>query len=124
MAVDGSTFDRRVFVATLLAGAVATLVIFPAFADRRSRNEREDDDDDDDYDHEAARRARATGEIAPLSEILKHIRKTRKGEVVEVELEREDGRWLYEIKLITPKNRYLEIYVDAKTKAILKVEGE
>ena len=132
MADDGTPIDRRGFIAALLAAADMALAIPPARAGRRGRDDRKHDDDDDkedrhdddDEDHDAARRARASGEIAPLSEILEQVRRSHAGEVIEVELDREGSRWLYEIKLITPANRYLEIYVDAKTKTILKVEGE
>ena len=131
MADDGAALDRRMFVAALLSAFGAALATSPARARRgRSRGRKGDDDRDDDYyydddyDHDAARRARASGEIAPLSEILEHVGKVYAGEVVEVELEREGSRWLYEIKLISTSNRYLEIYVDAKTKTIIKVEGK
>lgn len=130
MADDGPALDRRMFAAALLAAFGAALATSPARA-RRGRGRRRrgkgddyDDYDDDDYDHDAARRARASGEIAPLSEILEHVGKVYPGDVVEVELERKGSRWLYEIKLISTSNRYLEIYVDAKTKTIIKVEGE
>jgi len=132
MADDGAALDRRMFVGALLTAFGAALAISPARARRSRRRGREGDsdydddydDNDDDYDHDAARRARASGEIAPLSEILEHVGKIYAGDVVEVELEREGSRWLYEIKLISNTNRYLEIYVDATTKTIIKVEGE
>jgi uncharacterized membrane protein YkoI len=128
VAGDEVAFGRRAFVSGLLAATIAILAPSSAPADRRRRRDDDKDDDDDgddnDYGHEAAQRARAAGEIAPLSEIIDRVRKAHEGEVVGVELEREGGRWIYEIKLITPRNRYLEIYVDARSRAIMKVEGE
>ena len=40
------------------------------------------------------------------------------------ELEREYGKWLYELKIIEPSGRLLELYVDAETGEILKVEED
>ncbi len=77
---------------------------------------------DDDYSY--ARGAVERGEAAPLADILQAVAKRYPGEVVEIEFEREGGRWVYEVKLIDTKGRLLELYVDAKTKEILKVEGE
>lgn len=46
------------------------------------------------------------------------------GEVVGIELERKKGRWIYEIKLIAPGGRFLEIYIDAGDKSTIKIEGK
>lgn len=97
----------------------------PALSDRkhRGRDDRYDDGDDDD-NHEAAARARAAGEIISLTEILEHVRLTHPGEVVGIELEREGGMWIYELKLVTPQGRLLKIYVDARDKRVIKIEGK
>jgi len=127
VAHDDETIGRRAFLAGLIAAMGGSLASPLAFADRKRRGSDDDDDDDnddDDPDHEAARRARAAGEIAPLTQIIEHVRKKHAGEIVGIELDREAGRWVYEVKLITPRNRYLEIYVDARGGDILKVEGE
>jgi Peptidase propeptide and YPEB domain len=41
------------------------------------------------------------------------------GTVVGVELEREKGRWVYEAKVIAPDGRLIEMYIDARTGAII-----
>jgi hypothetical protein len=74
-------------------------------------------------DHELARRAREAGEIAPLSKILAALESTFSGEVVEVELERDDGRWTYEIELLTPAGSVIELTYDARTAELLETEG-
>lgn len=52
------------------------------------------------------------------------MQKQYPGEVVGVKFEKEDGVWVYEFKMVMPDGRYVEIYVDAKTKQIIKVEGK
>lgn len=77
---------------------------------------------DDDSGQERAKRALERGEIRPLEEILAVVRARTPGEVVKVELERDDGTWIYELKLLTPSGRRREIKVDAATARILKVD--
>ncbi len=62
------------------------------------------------------------GEIRPLDDILANVAKQYPGEVIDVDFELEDMRWAYEIKLIAPDGRVMEIEIDAKTGQILEVE--
>ncbi|MCB1519755.1 MAG: PepSY domain-containing protein [Hyphomicrobiaceae bacterium] len=118
-------FDRRTLIAGIVAAAGLGFWRPPAYADRdRHGREGHDDDHHDDVDHRAAARAREAGEIVSLSEILEHVQRTHPGEIVGVELERKKGRWLYEIKLVSPENRLFEIYVDASDKTIVKIKGK
>ena len=89
-----------------------------------ARRSGRDGDDDDDDDHSAAAKARAAGEILPLTEILEHVKLTQPGEIVGIELDRKKGQWVYEIKVIAPGGRFLEIYLDARDKSILKIQGK
>ena len=76
--------------------------------------------DGDDYrDHYRARRALAEGRARPLAEVLERVRNRLGGEVVGVEFEREDGRYVYEFKVVTPTGLLREVYVDAETAEIL-----
>jgi uncharacterized membrane protein YkoI len=63
-----------------------------------------------------------SGQIRPLSEVLAVAREKVPGEVVKVELEREDGAWVYEIKILTPSGRRREVEIDAHTLAIIKID--
>lgn len=74
-------------------------------------------------DHELARRARAAGEIVPLSKILTTLEASFSGEVIEVELEHEDGKWIYEIELLSPAGSVIELSYDARTAELLETEG-
>ena len=65
-------------------------------------------------DHERARMLRDAGEIMPLGEILQ--RPELDGmRVIEAELEREDGRMVYELEVLDPDGRVREWYFDAAT---------
>ncbi|AUN94660.1 PepSY domain-containing protein [Pseudazoarcus pumilus] len=78
----------------------------------------------DDKDHERARRALEAGEVLPLGEVLARIAREMPGDVLEVELERDDGRWIYEIKLLRADGALLEVEVDAATAGVIEVEHE
>ncbi len=119
--------SRRSAVFGLLAIVLAGGGTRIALADRKQRGRdgaNDEGDHEDDHDHEAAAQARAAGEIRPLADIIRHVSQTHPGEIVGIELERDGGRWLYEIKLVTPDNRFLELYVDARDMQVLKVEGK
>jgi len=77
-----------------------------------------------DRDHDRARAALSRGEVRPLAEILEAVTAAVPGDVVEVELEREHGAWVYELKVITPDGRRREVLVDAATGTLLKHEDD
>lgn len=62
------------------------------------------------------------GEMRPLAEIEDAVRGKLPGEVLKVEVEREDGEWIYEFKTIDPRGRRSDVYVDAKTGKILEIK--
>ena len=51
-------------------------------------------------DHLQARRLVEAGEIRPLEEILEQVRLQRPGHILEVELEKDKERFIYEIELL------------------------
>jgi len=75
-------------------------------------------------DHDQARAALEAGEIRPLTEILTKASAEVPGDVVEVELEQEHGRWTYELKIIAPDGRLLEVEMDASDASLVEVEQE
>jgi len=89
---------------------ILSLIAVPALADRD--------------DHDRARRALEAGEILPLADILAVAEATRSGRVIELELERDEGRWIYELELVTPEGRLYEMEIDAATGMVLEVERE
>lgn len=72
-----------------------------------------------DGDHDRARAALASGQILPLSQILARLEKNHPGQVIEVELERDQGQWIYEIKLLDKDGRRKKIKIDASNENIL-----
>ncbi len=77
----------------------------------------------DDDDQAQARRARAAGEIVSLETILAAVDAGFRGQVIEVDLERDDGRWQYEIELLTADGHVIELTYDAATAKLLEAEG-
>lgn len=73
-------------------------------------------------DHERARAAVEAGQVLPLPTLLERLRRTHPGQVLELELEREDGRWIYEIKLLQANGQLLKLDVDAATAQVLQVK--
>ncbi len=77
----------------------------------------------DDGDHERARRAVEAGEILPLARILAIAEAAFEGRMVDVELEKDDGRFVYELELLTKAGHVIELTYDARTGALLETDG-
>ena len=71
-------------------------------------------------DQGQARRALEKGEIRPLDQVLAAVRAAVPGDVVALKLERESGKWRYELKVLTPFGQRREVEIDASTLSILK----
>ena len=65
------------------------------------------------------RQLREAGKILPIEDILGRARTVQPGQVVEVELEREDGRFVYEVKLIDDGDRVHKLELDAASGEVL-----
>ncbi len=76
----------------------------------------------DSRDHERARAAVEAGQVLPLPTLLERLRRTHPGQVLELELERDDGRWTYEVKLLQANGQLLKLEVDAATGQVLEVK--
>jgi len=75
-------------------------------------------------DTQRAREALERGEVLPLREILALVEQQVTGRVIEVEFEQEVGQYVYEIELITPDGRLLELRADAVSGRILSEAPE
>jgi len=73
-------------------------------------------------DHETARRAVEQGELLPLSQILAVAQKRYPGRILEVDLDREKGRYLYEIEVLLQDGRVIELTYDGRTGELLETE--
>lgn len=77
-----------------------------------------------DSDHDRARAALVAGEVLPLTEVLQRVARQHPGHVLEVELEREHGRWVYELKLLQGDGGVLKLEVDAGDGTVLRRRSE
>jgi hypothetical protein len=82
----------------------------------------DDSGDDDDDDSGRARAGVSSGVILPLSSILGGIEDNFGARMIDAELGRKRGRTTYELELITPSGRVLEVTVDAATARVIKVD--
>lgn len=101
---------KRLLAPSLLAAALC-LAAVPAHADSA---------------HDRARAAVQAGQVLPLTTVLAGLEREHPGQVLEVELERDDGRWIYEVKLLQAGGRLVKLELDAASGAVLKrrVRGE
>ncbi len=74
-------------------------------------------------DHDAARQALLDGRVLPLRAVLDIVARDFPGEPVKIEFEREDGRYIYEIKLLQASGSLVKLEVDAASGAVLKLKG-
>lgn len=74
-------------------------------------------------DHERARRMVQAGEIVPLRDVLAVMNRKFQGKMLEVELQNVDGRWLYDIRLLTPAGWIIDLFYDARTAELVEVWG-
>lgn len=104
----------------LLAAALAALLAFGAagVVDAGDGNQGRMSE------QEAIRGALKRGEVLPLTRIIAIAVAEVPGDVIEVELEREDGVIVYEIKVLTARGRVREVYLDARTGSIVKIEND
>lgn len=78
----------------------------------------------DDDDHEEARALLQRGEILPLAQVLELVRRIEPGDVIEVELDRDDGVWEYQVKVLTPTGRVREVTLDARDGRLIKLKDD
>jgi uncharacterized membrane protein YkoI len=77
-----------------------------------------------DEGYREARRLTESGEILPLEDIMQSIQKEQPGRILEVELERDDGLYLYEVEILDAQGAVWEFKLDAKSGKILERELE
>ncbi len=66
------------------------------------------------------RAAVQAGELMPLDQVLARLSRSHPGQVLEIELEREDGRWVYEVKLLQAGGRLLKLELDGRSAAVIQ----
>lgn len=71
-----------------------------------------------------AGRLSAKGEILSLEKISQKAKTYKPGEILEVELEKKHGRYVYEIDILDAGSQVWELKLDAKTGQLLKMEQD
>lgn len=78
----------------------------------------------DDVSIDQLRAAVARGEALPLSELRRRLSERFPGEIVDIGVDRDDGRFIYEFKVLQRSGRVIEVDMDAATASILDVEND
>ncbi|MCB8888350.1 PepSY domain-containing protein [Vreelandella malpeensis] len=63
------------------------------------------------------------GEAVSLEQLLDWLEARYLGEVIEIEMERDDDEIEYEIKMLGPQGQVVEFEFDARTGQLMKIEG-
>jgi len=96
----------------LSACAIMALSVSPAMASSDGR------------EAERARTALAAGDILPLSAVLQRLSTQHPGHVLEAELDLEQNRWVYDIKLLPPQSGVVRLELDARDASVLQRREE
>ncbi len=71
-------------------------------------------------DHDRARDAVRSGQVRPLGEVLGPVRSRFPGRLLDTQLHRQGGNWVYSIKILDRGGRVRVVLVDARTGRILR----
>ena len=71
-------------------------------------------------DQDRARAALQAGEVLSLRTILERIERDHLGQVIEAELERKGGRWIYELKVVQTGRQLIKLEIDASSGEVLR----
>jgi uncharacterized membrane protein YkoI len=74
----------------------------------------------DRLDHDEIKQLREAGQILPMSKVMASAQTVQPGQLVEAELEREDGAYLYEIEILAADGTVHKLELDAATGEVLK----
>lgn len=73
-------------------------------------------------DHELARQALEHGQVLPLRSVLEKVERDHQGQVLKIEFERDDGRFVYKIRMLQKDGRMLGLLVDAVDGQVLGIK--
>lgn len=75
-------------------------------------------------DDKRIRQLQRSGEILSLEQILDKARRVKPGRIVDIDLDRENGRYVYEIELLQSSGKVWEMEFDARTGELLDLEQD
>ena len=73
-------------------------------------------------DHELARQALERGQVLPLRTVIDRVEQQYHGQVIKVEFEREDGLFVYDIRLLQSDGRLVKLELDARDGRLIKMK--
>jgi len=74
-------------------------------------------------DHARARSAYDAGQIVSLQAILNRVQAEFTGSPLEIELDDDDGRFIYKVKLLAPGGAIVKLEYDARDARLLRAKG-
>jgi uncharacterized membrane protein YkoI len=77
-----------------------------------------------DEDHELARKLRESGAILALEDIARQARAAKPGELLETELEKKQGRYIYEVEILDSAGQVWELKLDAASGRLISMERD
>ena len=57
--------------------------------------------------------------LLSMEDILSRVRETTDAAIIDIDLERERGKWIYEVEIRTPEGREIELTYDARSGDLL-----
>jgi uncharacterized membrane protein YkoI len=94
----------------------------PANSDDKSKRHRREITKEVEVHQDEVRDALKLKQIRPLPEVLAVAERVMPGQMIGVKVLRLDGTLVYEFKIINERGRLREVYVDAATLEVVKVE--
>lgn len=75
-------------------------------------------------DAEEARQLKQTGKIMPLEQLIVRVQKDYPGQIIEIELDEDKDRFVYDIEIVGEEGVVIELKLDAATGEVLKYEKD
>lgn len=77
-----------------------------------------------DDDSERARLLQQRGNILPLEQIIESAMAVKSGQILETELDEDDGRYLYELEILDEQGQVWELELDASSGELIELKNE
>ena len=75
-----------------------------------------------DVDIDEIRDLRRSGQLVSLESLIVQVRNDYPGEIIEIELDDEDGQYIYEVEVIGENGSEIELEINASTGEVLKTD--
>lgn len=75
-------------------------------------------------DDDRARRLQRSGQILSLDQIFDNARTIRPGRILEVELDEDNGQYIYQLEVLDRQGRVWEMELDARTGQLIELKQD